>query len=450
MRVLFVCLVGGAGCAQLAGIDKTSSPNTATLQLDRASVGATLTIAPQPLDLLAAQFLPDGRDPIDADAVDAGMWSAPVGATVPPVLFTLPDLQTELWDLDARAVHATYVAFEHQNPTTPPAAAAITVDATLDAPAAAGETFQFYEVGTWVSLALTQPAVGATKVTQTFSYDAVILVLRHVGAALTGVAELAPTAPQGDATAVTVTMTAVAKDQNLDALIDPVAYQAKLVGLSPLPTSTLAMAWTLGVSTDTSHGSTLGPTLLTGTPASTDTQLAGTYGNPFAATHQWPTVLTFTATRTRTFTPQDLPATTLASTLVEVGAPPAGMTIGLSSPMPTAVSINQTPLDKDGLQITLDPTADVPVDFITVGDAPLYQIDLVEITGTGPVVRLSAVATSPSWNIPPDYFVAGHTYYLRAATITGGYDDPSTGDLSQISGTIDTASHASGVFTVAN
>src|SRR6187401_3637809 len=101
-RLLSVLLVGGTGCAQLAGIDETSGgtvlpPERVSFTMERMSIGATVERAPLDLTNFTATYLiedteaPDGLTRVVAEKLEPGTWSAEIAEGTPPVLYSLPD-----------------------------------------------------------------------------------------------------------------------------------------------------------------------------------------------------------------------------------------------------------------------------------------------------------------------------------------------------------------------
>src|SRR5690606_36748525 len=88
----------------------------------------------------------------------------------------------------------------------------------------------------------------------------------------------------------------------LDATIDRAAYDARIAMAEPAVDAPV-LSWDLRAAPGYQYGIELGPVLLAGGVGMMDTKLMGTYGNPFVADRGWNTVLTFSATGTRTYTP---------------------------------------------------------------------------------------------------------------------------------------------------
>src|SRR5678810_1224784 len=90
------------GCAQLFGIDETSGgrdappPPSASLTVQRVSIGARLVYAPQDLAgsmgtyLVPDEAAPGGLNRVPAMQAESGRWTAPIAAAA-PILYDLPD-----------------------------------------------------------------------------------------------------------------------------------------------------------------------------------------------------------------------------------------------------------------------------------------------------------------------------------------------------------------------
>ncbi|MBA3539475.1 MAG: hypothetical protein H0T79_07575, partial [Deltaproteobacteria bacterium] len=301
-RYLMVLSLGG--CAQLAGIDDTTgpaSPDSVTLSIDRFSIGATAVEAPLDLTGLTATYLElDPEDPTGfrrtpAELADPMTWAATIPEGTPSVLFTMPDLPTpttRLYALGQRTLRVLQIVAEHPAPTPPPDGATIAAAVTLDAAFTGAENFVFYTAGAWSQRPFIAPIVGDATLTQTFPYaeatslvgrplekitaaDAV-LVLKYVGATLTGVLDL-PGFDQTGTDTVAGTIVATAADQTVDVPVVPTAI-ANRFGAGRPAVAGLAMNWGMTAAPGSKVASTLGPTLTAGTVAAADTQITATFG----------------------------------------------------------------------------------------------------------------------------------------------------------------------------
>jgi hypothetical protein len=476
-------LVGLAGCAQLAGIDKTSStdPDLVRLTVERISVGATVSRAPQDLSANSASFLvPDdaaveGFTRVPADLTDVNVWTAPIATGTPPVQFDLPDFPTpnqHAWQLPSRDVSLGYAVYEHPMPTPAPAMAMLTVGATLPTAYAAGEGFTFSSIGTWNSRSFTGaqlPAVGATAlgpITFPFSsttkltgrpHDQItsadtVLVLRYLANRLTGVMEAAPFEQTGD-DVVMGSMTEVPADRTLDVMLAPASVAGRYLPLRPAM-GAATRSWNLVAAPGVDVSATAGIQLHAGTvPAMDPGALTVTYGNPFEA-KGWRTVFLWATAATRTITPvgQMLPVT-LRAELFTYTEPTPGMVLTLPVGLPELISINGMPLSTDNLMIPR-PTRAPAISFVSGGTDTAYQVQLFELVpnmaNTALEYRfvIDALGTTKDLMLPPEVFVPGKLYTLRAVSMAGGYANIADGDLSTRTLPLSVGFLDSGVFSV--
>ena len=203
------------GCAQLFGIDNTTGADAGTgvsLAVRRVSVGASVTTSPQDLTGQTADFLVgDATGLVRNAAVIAGpgAWTADIPSGTPPALLHAADLPMtahHLWALPSRGMRGNLVAYEHPNSTPPGASSQLALNVTLPAPYTT-ETLMVYAVGAWMRRTLTgaevprgdgngrEPddpvrvvrAAGIDDHAARIAASDVVLVLRYVGADLTGV-----------------------------------------------------------------------------------------------------------------------------------------------------------------------------------------------------------------------------------------------------------------------
>lgn len=474
------------GCAQLAGIDETSGPVTpdrVSLQFERYSLGATIVRAPLDLTGLAAEYLlpdeaeADGLLHVPAELLVPDTWSAAIPEGAPAVRFFAPDYPepvARIWDFGQRNIVGLFARLEHPNPEPAPPGAMLTVGATLPTAFAANESLQLYTLGAWGTRGFggtELPAPGATVFGPvTFPFSSVqslggrpldkittadvVLFLRYVGNRLTGVMEAAPFDQTG-ADTVMGTMTAVAGSETLAIQVGPPAAIAQRYALAQPALPSLSMAWYLHAAPGFEIANDNGPLLEAAGVAMADTgTINAPYGNPFVA-KGWPTVLTWSTAATRTYTPAApmLPLE-LRAGLFQYALPTAGLVLDLPAGLPEVITLDSKPLSTDGLTIA-KPTKAVTVTFVagTAADT-FYQLQLFEIVpnpaGTAliqkTVVGLSAL--HPTFTLPPDVLVAGHTYNLRAICVRGGYPAFSEGDLTKRELPMAVGYLDGGVFTV--
>jgi len=485
-RLVLPVAAASAGCAQLFGIQNTSAPPippTASLTVTRISLGVSTVQAPQDVTGYNATFeVPDTADPSGLRAVAAGQtatdtWSLPIKDTNPPVLFTLPDYPTpldRLYAFDSRDVTVGYPWFEHPGAVAPPMNATVNVKTTLPSAFVAGQSLEVFTVGSWSALTLsgTQlPAINATAVDATYTYSTAsslsgtpltaisqadeLMLLRYTGADLTAVMEAAPFDMTATNT-ITGSMPAVTHDQTLMVNVAPGTVDARFALGKPAVTGT-TMSWSVNASPGSPYAS-LGPQLQAGSLTAMDTgALNVSYGNPFTASHAWPTTFTFSGYAHRTYTPPAMPAVTVYAGLTSLVAPTAGQNVGLDAPLPTTTRIDGMPLDTDGMTITRDNTQAIAMSFdVETSTAPVayYSMLLYELVpnagNTALVydIKFGAAGASPSFLVPPSYLQPGHLYVIRSGVQSGGAPNVSTGNLVTRSLPVSTSYFDSAVFSV--
>lgn len=479
-------LGGLVGCAQLAGIDDTTGlvpVDRVSLQLEKVSIGAAVTRSPLDLTGLSAEYLVrddaevDGFQHVPAELTTPDTWSAGISDGTPPIRFFTPDFPepvAKLWDLPLRNLIGLYGRMEHENPQPAPMGAMLTLSATLPSAVLATESFQLYTLGSWNVRGFTGaevPAVGATAFGPTaFPFSSMssitgrplekittadaVMFLRYVGNRLTGVMEATPFEQTGT-DSIMGTMTAVAASEMLEISVGPPATVAARYAPARPAMPALSMAWYLHAAPGYEVANDNGPLLHAASVAMADTgMISAAYGNPFVA-KGWPTTLTWTTVASRTYTPavQMLPVD-LHAGLYQLALPTPGMTLDLPAGLPEVITIDSKPLSTDGLSIA-KPTKPVEVTFVSsVTSNTLYQVQLFEIvpnTGATALVQkqvFGATMVKPEVTLPPDLFVAGHLYNLRAICIQGGYPAIATGDLTKRQLPVAVGYLDGGVFTV--
>ncbi len=483
-RILSLVLCGG--CAQLAGIDKTSSPpppDDLSLQFQRMSVGASIEIAPLDIAGLTATYLvPDASDPtlldrVDAPATAVDTWTAPISEGTPPVEFELPDFPTpvtRIWELPNPNLVGVFGVLEHPDPQPAPANAMITLAVTLDALAAMGDAYQVYTIGSWTqrplsaaevpvaspAISLSYPFASATSITtrplEALTLADAELVLRYTGAQLTGAFEAPPFAQTG-ADTITGTLAAVTADQTLDITVDQTTAATRFA--TPMPAlDAPTFNWAVVAAPGYAIANGTGPQLTAGGLAITDPgTITEPFGNPFVPAHDWRSMFVWSTGATRTFTPTgQMLVATLSAGLYQVLEPAPALTLDLPAGLPQIITLAGTPLVLDGASVIIDPLHAVTVSFTNdQASNTLYQLQLFELlpdaAGTALVqnLRFGATGTQASFILPPEQFIAGHTYSLRAICISGGYPAIAAGDLSQRQLPVAVGYFDSGVFTVA-
>ena len=475
MTIRSIAIAVLAGCAQLFGIDTTTSPDAAapgvSLNLRRVSVGATLVYGPLDLAGQSATFLLADGTKVAGMVTASGTWTAPVPTGTPAVEFTVPDLGAtfpRVLELPSRTLRDNFYLPEHPNPQPPSATSQLMVDVTLPSTYAAAERLELSVIGAWMSHVLSAaelPGVGATTVATTIRYasfspfaggapariraDDAVLLSRYVGTALTGVFQTA--FDQTDATdPVAGAMTAVMADKTLSATVDPTGLAMRYTAVNPR-VSGLAMSWGLTAAPGHAAGAISGPTLESGSVAMVETSITRPYANPFESLG-WPTVLGYYTSETRTYMFMGV-AMTLYAGLYSILEPGAANTLDLPAALPQTISIAQQPLTSDGMTVSLDLTRPVDVTFVAdVAVNTTYELVLYELVLVGPTAKTQVVidvrGTDPKLALPSELIQVGHTYMIRLYTLKGGYGNATTGDLQTLTLPYSSGYLDSGVFTV--
>lgn len=462
------------GCAQLFGLDETSGRPTASLVVERVSIGASLVYAPQDLSGSTATYLvPDATDPsgllrVPAVQTEVGRWTAPL-TTPAPILFTLPDYpkpSLRLFDFPQLELKSLYGVLEHPAPTPAPMDAMITVNATLDVPVAGNERFELLTLGSWSSIALQPPAVGTTALTQTFPFammtsvtgrpleaitsaDAPV-VLRYVVNELRGALRAAPFDQTGNDT-ITGTLGTVTPEP-FSFAIDQ-ADVVRRYGLVKPTVGAPAMSWAMRAAPGAQLNVDTGPLLATGVPTDAMTAM-GQAGNPFAP--DWPSVVLWQTLAPRSYTPPSgmLPVT-LHAGMHERAILEPGLQMKLPAGLPTRITLLGAVLETDGITIAR-PTRAVEVSFSV--DAPantMYQLQLFRLvpnmanTALQLELQIGASGAAPRFLLPPEVFEPNALYTLRAISVQGGFPALAEGDMTQRSLPIAVSFLDSGVFQVA-
>ncbi len=478
-----------SGCAQLAGIDVTTQaeePELSSLTLDRLSIGANLVTEPLDLTGLTAFYLipnpdaPDGFDRIEAmaDATTPNKWVAEVGEGTPPILFTVPDYPeatSRIWALPYKDLRGLFAVYEHPDPIMAPDPATLTVQAALPTPFAATESFQLLVVGTWnargFSGAMEIPTVGDTAFGPvTFAYTTTsrqtnrpyekittadsALLLRYVGARLTGVMEGTPFDQTGSDT-ISGTMGAVAATETLTATLNNTSVGMRYTPLRPAMPAP-SMSWALVAAPGYASANLNGPRLNSAAVLAADPSTINVpYGNPFVA-KGWQTAFAWSTSSSRTYTPAGAvgPAT-LSAGLSQYVTPTADMVLDLPASLPELITLGAQPLSTDGIAID-KPIKALPASFV-VPPSPantLFQLAIYQLVPNAAATALehkhllTMTSDTPEFLVPPEFFQSGNAYTLRASTIAGGYPELTSGNLQNIQLPIAIGFMDSGVVTV--
>lgn len=474
-----------AGCAQLAGIDDTSSNGRprASVALTRRSIGSKVDDAALDLTSLKATFLvpndasASGFDSVQAVASSAGTWTSTLFEAT-PVQLTLPDEPTplpRLFALPSLSLTILYGVLEHQGRTPAPEGATLAVTVPLDRGYASSDRFQVYTVGSWTARGFAAgeipqaPDLGAMEIGPvTYAFDSSsrvsgrptldrlttndsFLVLRYVGAALNGVAQAAGFDQTDKDTVKTAAMTAVALDQTLDVKLDTMLttrYAAVLPAVSGL-----GMSWSLVAAPGYLMASNAGPVLHSGGLTAADVGLVVMYGNPFVDRH-WRTIFTLSTQESRVYMPTATLRVTLFAGMSQYIEPSTGYVLKLEAGLPVLILFGDRPLSTDG-QMIPQPTRLVPVTIFS--DSPnntLYEVQVFDLlpnaAGTDLVYHFvfSATSNEARFDLPPQVFEVGHSYTLRAVVTAGGFPAIASGDFLRRELPLSQSFLDSAVFTV--
>jgi hypothetical protein len=484
MTVVRIGIVAGitvvSGCAQLFGLDETDKDPDfgVSLAWQRNSIGATVVAAPQDLTGRTATYLvaddaePTGLARVIADQPAADLWTADLRG-LPAVQFDLPDFPAPLarqFEFASKDVVGLFNVFEHPNPTPGDPNAMLTVQVALEAPYN-NEGLQLFTLGSWNLRGLEPPLVGSLAIAPppfTFgsmssltgrphealtTADAVV-ALRYVGNDLTGFAEI-PAFNQTATDTLVGTMAPNPKDQMLDIRVDQANVAQRYTAVRPAMAN-LSMSWSLRAAPGYATANDLGPLLnAAGVGPADPTSITVPFGNPFAATHDWKTTLRWATQQSRTTVPpgQTLPVTLLAR-MEEVHLPSPALELKLPAGLPELISFDATPLSIDGIAIPT-PTRAVRISFVTNPAAnTFYQVQLLDLvpnmamTELDRVVVYAVAGSEPRFTLPPEVFVTGHYYAIRAISVQGGHPGIADGDLTQRELPFAQAFMDSGVFQV--
>jgi hypothetical protein len=487
--------VGGAGCAQLFGIDETKSapdappgPPTMSLQFDRVSMGAMIVRAPLDLTGQTATYLiEDASDssgfrrvqPVLGDTKDRWTAEIPEG-TAASVEFTVPEQVKfrRLFAFPMRAIKNLHALYEHPNTSTAPTGGVFSVRLALPS-GYNNELIRIYAIGPWVYHDFSGaelPAVGGVTVGpvsvpyNTMAFPSAIgpqpipkltmadqmVALRYVGNDLTAAATITPFDMTGGTDSVMATLAPV-PHAPLDVTIDPMGTTMRLMGTTPQVTMP-AMAWYVHAAPAWQLGSNAGPVLnAVGLNPTDSGHITAMYGNPFTSLG-WTSLFTWSANRYRTYTVPsfNLPLNLYAG-LVQVDDVSAGLQLMEPQGLPVLVSINQMPLNADGLSVTLDTTKAVELSLVADRTPNLYyQWNVYEVAPNAAMpptaleykIVYAAHSTETTVKVPGDVFTVGKVYMVRAHCMQGGFPSFASGDLQDRDVPFSYGYLDAGVFTV--
>lgn len=478
MRLPLLLLLGATGCAQLAGIDETSSsnPGSSTLTVEKIAIGTTEIREPLDLTGLTATYLiedpegPGGFTRVTATA-EANTWTADLDGVIAPVLFEVPipndamnRKQLRLYDVPAATVTSSVSSLGRPNAEPAPMDAQLTVTVNLDTPYVDGEQLSMLTMGVWNTRGLEVPIAGSTAAGPvTFPYTSMasftgthqkltsadlFFAFRHSGSALTGYAE-APPFDQTGMDTITMTMMGVPADQPFVLNITPTMAATRLAAARPA-VGTPQFNWQIVAGPTPTSG---GVRLNSGSIASDITQITTAFGNPFAA-RSWQPVLTVNAFAGRTYTSPTGPSVVLLAGMFENSMAQADQTTMFSAGLPERISINQTSLSTDNVMI---PFPVAPVEIVIETDRPTntaYEAQLFELVPNMDNTQFTmkevvvAFGVEPRFVLPPELFQSGRFYVIRAYSFVGGLPEIATGNLAGMTLPVSTAVVDSGVFGV--
>ncbi|MFT3692898.1 MAG: hypothetical protein QM831_07140 [Kofleriaceae bacterium] len=492
-----LCLL--SGCAQLFGLDETSgdgsgiqpdaSPSAVTTEVQRDSIGTTLTRTPYDVSMLTANYLvPDssaaGFTRVKATGV-GDTWSAQIPDGTPAAEITLgldlPDVFRRLYALPQRNLKILYGIFEQEGAALLPTPPVDTLNITLNLPelAQTATLYRIYSLGSWAYhdfaenvewVAGTTSTITATTTfgdatwgnlsgrpfTKITTGDTVV-GLHYNGNLLVGAAEFPVFAQADGANAITATMADVTT-QPLDVHLSPSAIAARLAMPTPHGTA-VGMSWSTNASPAADLANGTGPQLNAATILTTDSgAITAPSGNPFSA-KGWKTTFNLGTNSSRTYAVPGLGnfVGTFYTGLNQIAEVGPGLTMDTPAALPVLVSINSMPLSVDGNTISLTAGKSVTLSMVTDGtpDPLFYQFNIYELRENAAATALEthvayvAVSDTTMVTVPSDVFVAGKTYFIRAHCIKGGYPSFSTGNFFDRNLPYSVGYLDAGVFTVA-
>jgi hypothetical protein len=479
MRVWPLALVCGGGCAQLFGLDVTTStpdanPDEVSLAVQRVSVGSTVVKAPEDMTGQMATFYADDGTGTPGILVPPNKFTAPITMGTPPVVFSVPGDTILRYFASSRAQTVNHVAFERPGMVQAADTSKITVGITLPSAYVSGEAFNVVAIGPWTQhplaaaelplpdmglAAISTPAIdyvtGFGSLVSSMTRAKItsadyVVVLRTVGSRLTGYLETQFDQTDGTDT-ISGTMIAITANRTLNATIDPAAFTARFMAAKPAVAG-LSLNYSIAAAPGADVGQTRGIQLVAGgSNPMTDTAVTVSYGNPFDG-HGWKSLVTYSATSQRMTTFMTAPVT-LGATMQTVSDPEQTMAITLPAGLPTTIKANNTELVTDGMDVALDLTKPVTITAtIDKPSATYYSVAVSEITVTGMTAErtlvISAASTTPTFTLPQMYFQLGHTYVVQFRAHEGGYLNAAGGDFANFTLPHSTSTLDSALFTV--
>lgn len=501
MRLVLAALACSTGCAQVLGIDETSgpdlTPSTASIQVQKVLIGASITKSPQDMSMQMATFYDDSAQtlaPVPGVLSGVDTFTAEAPGT-PSVIFTVPDAQvpTRMLALSSSTQKAMYVEFEHANRQDALPNSSLMLNITLPSPYVAGESFTMSAIGAWMAKNLTaaelptvdtnvstiapampiaytafNPSVTGNPRTRITTADAVLL-LRYTSTPsshLTGVFQAQPFEQTDGMDTVSGTMTAVPAASMASATTTPADYVTRFAAVRPGVTSALTQSWSINAAPGHSLAFDTGVRLINdslvdpGMGMTPPSAITASYGNPFESL-DWKAVMRVSTQKTRSYTYSDAGmsvAFSLAATMITLTEPAMGLNVTMPAGLPITIEANQQTLVTDGMMLTIDPAQPVTIEAtLDRATNTAYELNLTEISldtsGAMPALvrtnRLSAATTgAPRFRLPPELFTVGKSYYITIRSYQGAFPNVADGDLQVVTLPYSLAQLDSAVFTV--
>ena len=233
------------------------------------------------------------------------------------------------------------------------------------------------------------------------------------------------------------------------AAIAPSTVAPRYNALRPAMTG-FNVSWSLYAAPGEKIDSGAGLRLVVGAPAMTDTSLTAMFGNPFAA-QGWLQLFEYVTSANRNYVAGGITLSLGAGIYTLTDTSP-NQNLSLPVGLPELVTIDQMPLNTDGMMLALAPGA-VDVSFIAdQQNNTSYELTMYDIVVTGTSVTRTPVfdyvGPTTDFKVPAELFVTGHSYVIRAYCIAGGEPALATGDLVTRTLPMSVGYFDSAVFTV--
>ncbi|MEO8840684.1 MAG: hypothetical protein ABI591_07985 [Kofleriaceae bacterium] len=481
MKLLW--LLALPGCAQLFGLDDTTggavdAPGPGVhfgIQLEQ--VGATIVDTPDDPAVThdtVAFLVPNGESyqTVPATLSTAGAWTGDIATGNPLVDFTI-DGTRHIWNVPTRDLKMTSAALGHPSPVAPPNGSVFNLSITVAAGLTGTELLSFLTVGAWSQQSIPAAMAGAGAIADQLMYtaatavggplakitptDAVLVLRRRMSSTLDGTYPLdgvfQTSIDQTGTDALSGSLADTAVDKMISAQIAPTALATRYAAVRPAIGS-LALGWSCVAAPGYQRGLVNGPTLNDGGILASATTITGAYGNPFASLG-WKELLFYNSYETRTVTLPGAQTFGLSAGLQTIVQPMSGQTFDMPAGLPQTISLNDMPLTSDNMAVYVDPAKYVHITMVndrttnTFVQAELFEVLTPDAMTVTTKLVLDALAVDPTALVmPPDVFVAGHTYFIQAITRQGGWPNAATGDFQTQAPPFYVGYNYSGVFTV--